>query len=158
MKTIIAILLISIGLTGFSQTSISTSSGTAKGSGGTASYTIGQVAYVYISGTNGSATQGVQQSYIITAQSGLEEKWIDLSISAYPNPATDILILKIENFDSKASRFNYVFYDMNGILLQTSRIENEETTIMVGNLLSGIYFVKVTDTYGEIKTFKIIKN
>ena len=47
------------------QESANVSGGEATGSGGTVSYTIGQVAYTNHTGTNGNINQGVQQPYEI---------------------------------------------------------------------------------------------
>ena len=42
------------------QTTIATTGGNAAGSGGSFSYTVGQISYSTVSGTNGSVAQGVQ--------------------------------------------------------------------------------------------------
>ncbi|MGD0341661.1 MAG: hypothetical protein ABSA76_08155, partial [Bacteroidales bacterium] len=55
------------------QSTITTSGGNASGSGGSASYTIGQVVYSTITGTNGSSAQGVQQPYEISIITGIAE-------------------------------------------------------------------------------------
>ena len=68
------------------QTTATTSGGEASGSGGTATYTVGQVVYHTHSGTNGSVAEGVQQPYEISVVTGIEETAISLiNISAYPN-------------------------------------------------------------------------
>ncbi len=71
----------------------------ASGSDGTASYTVGQVVYTTETGTNGySIAQGVQQPFEISVVTGIKEaKDISLSVSAYPNPTSDYLIVKVEN-------------------------------------------------------------
>ena len=45
------------------QSNTGTLGGEATGSGGTASFTAGEVFYTYKSGASGSVTEGVQQSY-----------------------------------------------------------------------------------------------
>jgi hypothetical protein len=45
------------------QNALATSGGNALGTGGTSSYTVGQIVYNYHSGATGSLTAGVQQSY-----------------------------------------------------------------------------------------------
>ena len=154
-----AVLLLGLGLTGLqAQEAIPATGGEASGSGGSASYTVGQVFYTTQTGTNGnSVAQGVQQPYEISVVTGLEEaKGISLSISAYPNPTTDYLTLKIKDFE--LSILHFQLYDMTGKLLQSEKITGNQTSIIMSNLVPATYFVKVIQGNKEVKTFKIIKN
>jgi hypothetical protein len=153
-----AVLLLGLGLTGLqAQESVNATGSNASGSGGSASYSVGQVVYSTNTGTNGSVSEGVQQPYEIFVVTGLEEaKNISLSVSAYPNPTTDYLTLSIEEFD--ISNVYYQLYDMNGKLLQNAKIIGNQTSIAMGNLVPANYFVKVIQGNKEVKTFKIIKN
>ena len=154
-----AVLLLGLGLTGLqAQTSVNATGTNASGSGGSASYSVGQLAYTTNTGTNGSVAQGVQQAFEISVVTGLEEaKGINLSVSAYPNPTTDYLELKVENL--QLSELSYKLYDISGKVYQNKEIGNSITKIEMQNLPQGIYFIKVIDTKNkEFKTFKIIKN
>ena len=152
-----AVLLLGLGLTGLqAQTSVNATGSNVSGSGGTVSYTVGQVVYTTNTGTNGSVTQGVQQPFEISVVTGLEEaKSINLSVTAYPNPTTDYLTLSIGEFD--ISNLSYQLYDINGKLLQNEKITGIQTSIVMSNLVSANYFVKVIQGNKEVKTFKIIK-
>lgn len=147
--------------TATAQESVNATGGDASGSGGSASYTVGQLVYQTHTGTSGSVMGGVQQPYEITVVTGLEEvKGINLSVSAYPNPTTDYLELKVES--KKLKGFIYQLYDLNGKLLQSEKIISNQTSIVMSNLVPATYFVKViVKTQGfasqEVKTFKIIK-
>jgi len=139
------------------QTNISAIGGDASGSGGSVSYSIGQVVYTTNTGTNGSVAQGVQQPYEISVVSTIEEaKGINLMVSAYPNPTTDYLILDVPDFDLLTFAFH--LYDMQGKLLQNEIINDSHTRIAMNNLATAVYFVKVFQNNKEVKTFKIIKN
>jgi len=153
-----AILLLGLGLTGLqAQESVNATGGNALGSGGSASYSVGQVVYTTNTGTSGSVAQGVQQPYEISVVTGLEEaKGINLTVTAYPNPTTDYLILRIDEFE--ISNLSYQLYDMNGKLLQREKITGTQTSIVMSNLVPATYFVKVIQGNKEVKTFKIIKN
>jgi len=154
---LVAFCLFGFGTTGQAQNSIPASGGNASGSGGTVSYSIGQVVYTNYTGTNGSVAQGVQQPYEISVVTGIvEAKDISLEIDVYPNPATDFVKLKIENYEVKNLR--YQLYDINGSLLKDNKVEGNETSISMQNLLPSVYFLKITDNNKVIKTFKIIKN
>ncbi|QGY43753.1 T9SS type A sorting domain-containing protein [Maribellus comscasis] len=138
------------------QESVNTSGGDASGSGGSVSYSIGQMVYQTHTGTNGSVAEGVQQPYEILVVTGIDEaKQISLSVMAYPNPAIDYLTLEINEFD--LSDFSFRMYDMNGKLLQYKKVAGSQTSIFMGNLVSASYLVKVIRENSEIKTFKIIK-
>ena len=154
-----AVLLLGLGLTGLqAQTSVNATGGNASGSGGSASYSVGQVVYTTNTGTNGSVSEGVQQPFEISVVTGIEEaKDIFLNVSAYPNPTTDYLELKVENL--QLSELSYKLYDISGKVYQNKEIGNSITKIEMQNLPQGIYFIKVIDTKNkEFKTFKIIKN
>ncbi|MFA4853257.1 MAG: T9SS type A sorting domain-containing protein [Thermoplasmata archaeon] len=164
-----ALLLLGLGLTGLqSQEAIPATGGEASGSGGTVNYSVGQVFYTTNTGTNGSVAQGVQQPFEISVVTGLEEaKGITLQCSAYPNPTTDFLTLKVENYDTE--NLSYQLFDISGKLLQNKKAEGNGTTISMENLVPATYFLKVyavgrndrtgvTDNNKEVKTFKIIKN
>ncbi len=152
-----AILLLGIGMTGLqAQESVNATGGDASGSGGSASYSVGQVTYPTHTGTNGSVAEGVQQPYEISVVSATEETiGINLSVTAYPNPTIDILILSISEFD--LSDLSCQLYDLNAKILQNVKIISDKTTIEMGNLVPATYFVKVIQDNKEIKTFKIIK-
>src|SRR6056297_3211190 len=98
--------------TATAQTSVNATGGNASGSGGSASYSVGQVVYTTNTGTNGSLAEGVQQPYEISVVTAIEEaKGINLTVSAYPNPTTDYLQLKVES--EKLKDLSYQLYDMN---------------------------------------------
>lgn len=140
----------------YAQETVLTTGGEATGTGGTASYSIGQVTSQTHTGTNGSVAEGVQQPYEISIVTGLEEvKGINLSVSAYPNPTTDYLTLDVK--DLELSSLTFQMYDMNGKLLQNEKITDNQTIIEMSNLVPATYFVKVSEGNKEVKTFKIIK-
>jgi hypothetical protein len=131
--------------------------GNASGSGGSASYSVGQVVYTTNQGTTGSVVQGVQQPYEISVVTGIEEaNGINLLVSVYPNPATENVKLKVENY--KIEKLSFHLYDANGNLLQNKKVESNETSINFSKLTPASYFLKVIEENKEIKTFKIIKN
>lgn len=156
-KLLIVLLSLASGSATMAQSSIPATGGNAQGSGGSVSYTVGQPVYRIFKGTNGSVTQGVQQPYEISVIIAIEElNTISLEIIVYPNPATDYLKLKAENYETDS--LSYHLYNMNGSLLENKKIESDETDINVRHFTAGTYFLKVSDKQREIKTFKIIKH
>jgi Secretion system C-terminal sorting domain len=151
------ILLLSLGLTGLqAQEVIPATGGNVSGSGGSVSYSVGQIVYTTNTGTNGSVAQGVQQPFEISVVTGIEEaKGITLKCSVFPNPSTDLLTLKVDNYEKE--NLLYQLYDNNGRLLENKTIESNETSIVMSNFAPSIYFLKVTDNNKKLKIFKIIK-
>lgn len=156
-----AILLSGLGLTGLqAQEVLPAAGGNAMGSGGKVSYSIGQMVYTTTTGTNGTVAQGVQQPFEISVVTGLAEaKGINLMVSAYPNPTTDYLNLKVDaSTKLSLESLSYQIYDMKGKLLETKKLDGHQTRIVTGNLLPATYFLKVIEGKKETATFKIIKN
>lgn len=158
-KLLISIVLIFmlVNAGAYAQKTISATGANISGSGGSVSYTIGQIDYKTHLGSGGSVAQGVQHPYEIYVYTSIEQADdINLSLTTYPNPTTDYLTLQINNYDD--SELIYQLFDANGKLLQNQKINENITLINMGNLATAIYFLKVFDKNREIKTFKIIKN
>jgi len=139
------------------QEALPATGGEASGSGGSVSYTVGQIVYTTNVGTNGnSVAQGIQQPYEISVVTSIPEaKDIVLNVTAYPNPTTDYLTVKVENYET--ANLQYQIFDINGKLLQTVKATGVETNINIQDYPAANYFVKVIDNKKEIKVFKIIK-
>ncbi|MCF6130266.1 T9SS type A sorting domain-containing protein [Flavobacterium sp. AS60] len=153
-KLKLGVLLLGFSLSAHAQQAATASGGNASGSGGTVAYSVGQIVYTTITGSNGSVAQGVQQAYEISIVLGLENHEVNL-IQAYPNPTIDYLTLNVGNSD--LSSLNFQLYDITGKLIENKKITSSIETIRMENLPSAIYFLKVTNNYKDIKTFKIIK-
>jgi hypothetical protein len=157
-----AVLLLAIGLTELkAQEALPATGGNASGIGGSASYSVGQVVYSTLTGASGSVAAGIQQPYEISVLTGLDnDNRIKLICSAYPNPTTDFLVLRIEG--NVQSEYTASLYTTNGALLKNIKIEANETIIDMSNLVIATYFLKIVNTKNasssqELKTFKIIK-
>jgi hypothetical protein len=138
------------------QETIPSASGDASGNTGTVSYSVGQVAFLTKSGTDGTITEGVQQPYEILIPTGIEvEKGITLECLLYPNPANRYVKLKIEKHD--LNNLSYQLYNMNGMLLQNIKIESEETFIPMEDLVKATYVLIIIENGKTLKTFQVIK-
>jgi len=156
-----AVFLLGLGLTALhAQEAVTATGGNASGSGGSSSYSVGQVVYTTNIGTTGSVAEGVQQPFEISVVSGIEDiKEINLLVSAYPNPATELLTLKIDVSSTLSIQsISYQFVDISGKLLESKKVTGNETSIVMSNLVPATYFLKVIEGNKEVKTFKIIKN
>ena len=154
-KTVASFAFLFSGLIGLhAQESPTATGGDATGTGGTASYSVGQVVHTTATGTNGSVAQGVQQTYEISTTAGINETAIHLEMSVYPNPTINYLTLKVED----NSNLSYQLYDLQGKVIETKKINANSTIVTMEALPKASYFLTVTDNKKIVKTFKVIKN
>ena len=158
---LISMLLASPGFT-FMQAqqlhaSVNAAGGNATGTGGSASYSVGQVFYTTVSSTTTSVSEGVQQPFEISVFTGLKDnEAINLFFAAYPNPTKGNLTLKIENFETNT--FSYQLCDVNGKIIRNEKLTEKISIVDLSDMKSGAYFIKVTNNRNAGKTFKIIKH
>lgn len=157
-KSILLATTLLIATTGlFAQSQITASGGEASGSGGTASYSIGQTVYQTNNGNGGTVTEGLQQAYEIYSVTGVENTEIVLTqVSAYPNPVKHYLRLEVEMESVKDLSFQ--LYDIQGKVLQNQKLLGSEIQIDMSKYKPSSYFLIVISGNHSIKEFKIIKN
>ena len=134
---------------------LSASGGDATGSGGSVAYSVGQIVYTTSTGTTGSVAQGVEQAYEIYSV-GIKETTLNISLSVFPNPTSDFLTLKVEDYNNETLSFDLL--DEQGKLILSEQITNQETQVAMSTLARGSYFINIVQTNKKIQTFKIIKN
>ena len=157
MKTLLPFILLILYAWpyGFSQEVIATSGDYYSSNNSRISWTLGELVVETFESNDAVLTQGFHQGNIsITAiQESLE---LNLEISAFPNPATDMVIVKIESY--KSEKLSFTLFDANGKLILKQELNSYETDIPLDKYAPAIYFLKVYDDSKEIKTFKIIKS
>ena len=134
---------------------LSASGGDATGSGGSVAYSVGQIVYTTSTGTTGSVAQGVEQAYEIYSV-GIKETTLNISLSVFPNPTSDFLTLKVEDYNNETLSFDLL--DEQGKLVLNEQITNQETQVAMSTLARGSYFINIVQANKQIQTFKIIKN
>jgi hypothetical protein len=154
MRTLTTLVALSCSFGLHAQETVPASGGDATGAGGSSSYTVGQVVYTTATGTNGSLAQGVQQPYEISITTGVKETTINLKMNVYPNPTTNYLTLKVDDFET----LNFQLIDLHGKTIENKKVTASNTSIKMEALPKAIYFLNVTKGNQIIKTFKVIKN
>ncbi len=98
-------------------------------------------------------TQGLHQgSYVITS---VEDLALDINISVYPNPTTDLINLtSFQNLTGLA----VIVTNINGKILQQTEVINKVEQLNFSDYENGIYFLTIKQKNQLIKSFKIIKN
>ncbi len=153
-----AMLLTGLLMASFTQAqeSINTTGGNATGIGGNVSYSIGQVVYTTNTGSNGSVAQGVQQPYEILTV-GLNENEPKISLSVFPNPVADNLILQVNEVEQ--STLTFQLCDAQGKQISKGQLTSKQTQINTASLATATYFIYVVNQESQkVQTFKIIKN
>lgn len=148
------------------QNAVSSSGGEAVGSGGSSSFTVGQVFYTSI-GNSFSNSEGVQQPFKILSNPAsyktdvmpqitvLVKDESPIKVSIYPNPAINYIVLSIGN--TVLADLSYILYDFNDRAISTGFIQNKETYISFPYLVSGSYILQVVQHTKQLKSFIIIK-
>jgi hypothetical protein len=134
---------------------LSATGGDATGTGGSVAYSVGQIVYTTNTGATGSVAQGVEQAYEIYSV-GIKETTLNISLSVFPNPTSDFLTLKVEDYNNEA--LNYTLLDEQGRLVFNEQITTQDTQVAMSTLARGAYFINVLQANKKIQTFKIIKN
>lgn len=155
-KTLFAAYILCTAFTMNAQETTVTSGGQATGSGGSSSYTVGQLVYTTNSGSSGTISQGVQQSFELFTLSNPEVTSVNLTAVTFPNPTSDYITLNIT--DSALNDLHYNLIDVSGKVISNGLIKDTDTKIGMQNLSMGVYILIVIQNNQALKTFKIIKN
>jgi opacity protein-like surface antigen len=152
--TVIAIIVFSASAQ--AQQSSNAAGGDATGSGGSVAYSVGQVVYTANNSPSGTVSQGVQQAYEIYSV-GIKETELNISLSVFPNPIVENLILQISDYNNE--KLSFQLYDIQGKLVNKGQIIAEQTQINTSSLPPATYFIHVVNQDNKkIQLFKIIKN
>lgn len=157
-KKIIAAAILLIASSGgiHAQEAVPAAGNEASGTGGTCSYTIGQIAYTSYSAASGKVNQGVQQPYEILTTVGLEDHTISLELAAFPNPTNGTVTISVSEYMHK--KLSYQLFDTRGKLIEEKEITQYETGVSMHQLAPAAYLLKITDNGQLVKEFQLIKN
>lgn len=147
------VLLMSCGFCSFAQNAISSTGGHFKTTGGSTSFTVGQVAYVLKKGNGSYLNEGVQQVY--TKKTTPVEELVYLKeVQLYPNPTQETVILILSSKEDVQVR--YTIMDYLGKEIKFGIILSEKSEISLRDLPSGNYFISLKSKK-EIRIFKMVK-
>lgn len=157
-NAICSFLLVSFGSGIQAQSAVGAAGGDGTGSGGSTSFSIGQVAYTHFNDEGGSISLGVQQPYVILTV-GVHELDITLTASVFPNPTQSTASLQLEGDHSTSvdKGLNYNLFDLNGQMVSKGPIVSSLTSIDMSTLTNGAYILVVQRESTVLKSFKIFK-
>jgi hypothetical protein len=138
----------------FAQEGSLSTGGNVSSSGGSMSYSVGQVFSSIYQGDQGNIVEGYQQSYAVALLGGIDNQ-LETSLSVYPNPTVASLTLKI--VDYKEDNLSYKMFDLKGNMIISQSINAAETLIDMKELPAAVYFISIVDKKDLLKTFRVIK-
>jgi hypothetical protein len=137
----------------FGQFAVSSTGGHINTSGGSTSFSVGQVAYTLKKGNGPYMNEGVQQVYT-KKTTPIEELIYLKEVLIYPNPTQESLTLILSS--KEAVQVRYTIMDYLGKEIWNGNILSEKSEISLRNLPSGNYFIALKSKK-EYKIFKIVK-
>lgn len=154
-KLLLSAMLAGLAIPSLSQSACLSAGGDASGTGGSVSFSIGQVDYVAAEGSNGSINQGVQQPFEFFEIIGVAELGDQSYMSIFPNPASQNVQVMVTG---DLGNMYLDLYDAVGKLISTQRITALQTNLDLHEMANGIYFMKLRNGAGEeLESLKLIK-
>ncbi|TNE53827.1 MAG: T9SS type A sorting domain-containing protein [Bacteroidetes bacterium] len=94
----------------------------------------------------GGNNTGISSVYEVTLnQTGLNHQEKQSTISCYPNPAEDHVLLRAPG------KFEYAIYDVRGEIVGKGVSSSSQKKVSVSNLISGVYIFSITSTHTSRK-------
>lgn len=156
-KIVLSFVLLPLAFSVMAQSDFVPVGGTATGSAGTVTYTVGQVAVQSAGNGDKSVLEGVQQPYEIQTVGVDEYPGITLQAIVYPNPTQHSVQLRISNYEIPDNGLKAQLYDANGKLLEIYTIYDLLTQFDLSRFPTATYQLRVMDGKRMMKTFRVVK-
>lgn len=137
------------------QADVTVSGANGSGTGGSVSYSVGQVVYTQHTGTGGSLNQGVQQTYSITEMALPDQTGATFRCDVFPNPTFSGV--KFVLHDSSFQGLSVNLTDLSGKVLLSQSVLSGENEIPMAHLPAGTYVLCLNSGQTKVQSFKIIK-
>lgn len=123
----------------------------ATGTGGTLSYSVGQVGYTTVQSSGGTTVQGVQQPYEYLVMAVPSEGTSTLGMDVAPNPTSNGVQLTFTSTHAQ----RYALLDAAGHVVRTASITGSTVHIPMDDLPRASYLLRIEGATPV--TFRIIK-
>jgi hypothetical protein len=138
------------------QEAVTSTGANASGSGGTLSYTIGLVVYTTNINVSGNSAQGVQHAFEIFTI-GTEDILFGYDITAYPNPSSGEISIKISSEKQRELKFS--IYDLKGRIIRSGNLHEDITRVDLSDIPNAPYQLIIQDDLNKrVKTFRLVKS
>lgn len=135
------------------QQDVVTAGGNGTASGGSISYSIGQVVYTSESYSNGSINHGVQQPYSIMAIN-VDESLKEMEVSLYPNPTHDHVLISLPEL---RRGLTISVFDMKGALIEEKPLQSQQTLLFAQEWHAAQYIIRICDQSQNCSEYKLVK-
>lgn len=137
------------------QQAVTPAGADANGSGGSLSWTLGQVDAAFLHSSAGSMAQGVQHPVELLTVA-VEEKGASPGLSAWPNPTADALTIDLgEPFDGRPQ---YRMLDAAGNLIAEGQVYASPFTISFLDIPAAYYVIRILHPDGTSSLLPVIKH
>lgn len=153
--SVLLLLIIFYAAPAAAQSGFVAAGGNTSDGGRSMSFSVGQTDYASeVRSGIMAVNHGLQQPYEIDATSSTSFVFRDLDITFFPNPAGSDLNIRCNTISAGVE---YAVMDAQGRLLNKGKLAAGLNSISTAGLLPGAYFIRITTSSNEIKSFKLIK-
>jgi hypothetical protein len=139
------------------QHAVSASGTDIYGTGGSISYTLGQVVYEMYLGGSGTVVLGVQQPHEIYVYPGFENPLlIPPFVAVFPNPVLNLMTIQLD--DDPDIHVVAVLYDITGKVLEQININSRQALMDLSTYARGVYILRVYHRGHSSQVFRVVKN
>lgn len=118
-------------------------------------FSIGTLGYIGTGMGGGINNQQDFWEFDPTAVTGINEVNLDNLISVYPNPASDFIIVNLDNVNN--AKTTLTIFSVTGAIIRTEAIQQNQKQFNVKDLSNGIYTIEIKSSEGSKKQKLIIK-
>lgn len=142
----------------FGQVNTTACGGGFSGTGGSLTYSAGQVDYITNNGLSGIITQGLQQPFEIFKIDINNVNTYNTEINAvlFPNPSNGVVNLRVSDY--VLDNLSYHLFDLQGKLITEAKLISGITSINLENISDGNYYLNIQKEGQILKNFKLIKH
>ncbi len=155
MKRSICLLLWALPTLALSQQATVASGGESQGTGGSVSYTIGQVAYQSLSNNSWQINEGVQQPIEIYQMSAVNET-PSISLQIGPNPSINEVFLIGEH--ALLNQLSIELFDLQGKRIKAQQRVEADGKIDLSTIPAASYQLVIYQNNQAIRNYKLIKH
>lgn len=139
----------------YGQSAIIPAGGNSSSTAGSISYSTGQLRVEQANDLSFSSSEGVQQAYELSIETGYSHPDIPVLVTVYPNPTSAYLL--VETPMDKIEELKYQIININGVIVLSGNIDKPICSIQISSYPEGSYLLKLYTPKQIIASFNISK-
>lgn len=136
------------------QSAVLSAGGDALGTGGSVSFSLGQLADDHPAATTGNVQEGVQQPYV-DGSTSIASHVAQSDAYVYPTVTVDLVTIVLQ--DATGQPCNATLIDAQGRTVLQRLVSDARTDLSLTHLACGVYQLLLVDAVGAQRSFTIIK-